>query len=58
MIQMIQKLSKIQRFVQISSLAVLSVAALQLAGCSTPMPTRAPVVDRSTDNEQCQQTSD
>jgi lipoprotein NlpD len=50
MIQMIQKLSKMQRFVQISSLALLSVAALQLAGCSTPMPTRAPVVDRSTGN--------
>jgi lipoprotein NlpD len=47
MIQMIQKLSKMQRFVQISSLAVLSVAVLQLAACSTPMPTRAPVVDRS-----------
>jgi lipoprotein NlpD len=47
MIQMIQKLSKMQRFVQISSLAVLSVVVLQLAACSTPMPTRAPVVDRS-----------
>ena len=47
MIQMIQKLSKMQRFVQISSLVVLSVAVLQLAACSTPMPTRAPVVDRS-----------
>ena len=50
MIQMIQKLSKMQRFVQISSLALLSVAVLQLAACSTPMPTRAPVVDRSTGN--------
>ena len=47
MIQMIQKLSKMQRFLQISSLTVLSVAVLQLAACSTPMPTRAPVVDRS-----------
>jgi lipoprotein NlpD len=50
MIQMIQKLSNMQRFVKISSLALLSIAALQLAGCSTPMPTRAPVVDRSTGN--------
>ena len=50
MIQMIQKLSKMQRLLQISSLALLSVTALQLAGCSTPMPTRAPVVDRSTGN--------
>jgi lipoprotein NlpD len=50
MIPMIQKLLKLQRYVQISSLALLSVAALQLVGCSTPMPTRAPVVDRSTGN--------
>lgn len=48
MIDLIQKLSKMQRFVQIGTLALLSVVALQLAGCSTPMPTRAPVVDRST----------
>jgi lipoprotein NlpD len=50
MIQMIQKISKIQSFVQASAMALLSVAVLQLAGCSTPMPTRAPVVDRSTSN--------
>jgi lipoprotein NlpD len=50
MIQMIQKLSKIQRSVPVGAIALLSVAALQLAGCSTPMPTRAPVVDRSTGN--------
>jgi lipoprotein NlpD len=50
MIPMIQKLLKLQRLAQISSLALLSVAALQLVGCSTPMPTRAPVVDRSTGN--------
>ena len=50
MIPMIQKLLNMQRFVQVSSLAMLSVAALQLVGCSTPMPTRAPVVDRSTGN--------
>lgn len=50
MIPMIQKLLKLPRFMQISSLALLSVAALQLVGCSTPMPTRAPVVDRSTSN--------
>jgi lipoprotein NlpD len=48
MIQMIQKPSKMQGFVQISLLALLPAAALLLAGCSTPMPTRAPVVDRST----------
>jgi lipoprotein NlpD len=47
MIQMIQKPSKMQRFVHVGSLAVLSVVVLQLTGCSTPMPTRAPVVDRS-----------
>jgi lipoprotein NlpD len=50
MIQTIQELSKIQRFVQVSATALLTVAALQLAGCSAPMPTRAPVVDRSTGN--------
>jgi lipoprotein NlpD len=50
MIQTIQKLSKVQCFVQISVMALLTVAALQLSGCSTPMPTRAPVVDRSTSN--------
>ncbi len=50
MIQMIQKISKIQSFVQIGAMALLSAVALQLAGCSTPMPTRAPVVDRSTGN--------
>lgn len=50
MIQMIQKLSKIQRFVQVGAIALLSVTVLQLAGCSTPMPTRAPVIDRSTNN--------
>ena len=50
MIQMIQKISKIQSFVQVGAMALLSAVALQLAGCSTPMPTRAPVVDRSTGN--------
>ncbi|MEY4427204.1 MAG: hypothetical protein RL535_1502 [Pseudomonadota bacterium] len=39
-----------QGLVQISFLALLSVAVLQIAACSTPMPTRAPVVDRSTGN--------
>jgi lipoprotein NlpD len=47
MIQMIQKISKIQRFVQVGAMVLLSAAALQLAGCSTPMPKRAPVEDRS-----------
>jgi lipoprotein NlpD len=50
MIQMIQRPSKMQGLVQISFLALLSVAVLQIAACSTPMPTRAPVVDRSTGN--------
>lgn len=50
MIQMIQKLSKMQHFLHVGSMAVLSVVASQLAGCSSPMPTRAPVVDRSTGN--------
>lgn len=50
MIPMIQKLSKIQRLVQVVAITLLSVTALQLAGCSTPMPSRAPVVDRSTGN--------
>ena len=50
MIQMIQKISKIQSFVQVGAMALLSAVALQLVGCSTPMPTRAPVVDRSTGN--------
>lgn len=47
MIQMIQKISKIQSFMQVGAMVLLSAAALQLAGCSTPMPKRAPVVDRS-----------
>jgi lipoprotein NlpD len=50
MIQTIQKLSKIQRLMQLGAMAALSAVALQLVGCSTPMPTRAPVVDRSTGN--------
>ena len=47
---MIQKISKIQSFVQVGAMTLLSAVALQLVGCSTPMPTRAPVVDRSTGN--------
>ena len=47
MIQMIQKISRVQSFVQVVAMVLLSAAALQLVGCSTPMPTRAPVVDRS-----------
>jgi lipoprotein NlpD len=50
MIQMIQKISKIQSFVQVGAMVLLSAAALQLAGCSTPMPKRAPVEDRSVSN--------
>jgi lipoprotein NlpD len=47
---MIQKIQAVQRLVQIGAMALLAAAALQLVGCSTPMPTRAPVVDRSTGN--------
>ena len=50
MIQMIQKISKIQNFSQVGAMVLLSAAALQLAGCSTPMPKRAPVEDRSSSN--------
>ena len=50
MIQTLQVKSKMQRFLQISLLALLPVTAIQIVGCSTPMPTRAPVVDRSTGN--------
>ncbi len=50
MIQMIQKISKIQSFSQVGAMVLLSAAALQLAGCSTPMPKRAPVEDRSSSN--------
>ena len=50
MVQMIQKTRSVQRLLHISTFALLAVAALQLAGCSSPMPTRAPVVDRSTGN--------
>lgn len=50
MIQMIQKISKIQSFAQVGAMVLLSAAALQLAGCSTPMPKRAPVEDRSSSN--------
>jgi lipoprotein NlpD len=37
----------IKRLVQGSILALVSAAVLQLAGCSSPMPARAPVEDRS-----------
>jgi lipoprotein NlpD len=45
---MIQKTQTIQRLAQGFSLAVFSTVVLQLAGCSSPMPSRAPVEDRST----------
>lgn len=50
MIQKISKISKIQSFSQVGAMVLLSAAALQLAGCSTPMPKRAPVEDRSSSN--------
>ena len=54
MIQMIQKISKIQSFVQVGAMVLLSAVALQLAGCSTPMPKRAPVEDRSSNSANAQ----
>ena len=45
---MIQKTQTIQRMVQGLTLAVFSTVVLQLTGCSSPMPSRAPVEDRST----------
>jgi lipoprotein NlpD len=47
---MTQKTQAYQYWVQYGAIAVLSIAAMQLVGCSSPMPTRAPVVDRSTGN--------
>jgi lipoprotein NlpD len=47
---MTQKIQRIQHWVQLGAIAVLSISAMQLSGCSSPMPTRAPVVDRSTGN--------
>jgi lipoprotein NlpD len=47
---MIQKIQHIQHGGQLSAMAVLVTVALQLAGCSSPMPTRAPVVDRSAES--------
>ncbi len=47
---MIQKIKCLQRVLPVTAMALLTGAMLQLAGCSTPMPTRAPVVDRSTGN--------
>jgi lipoprotein NlpD len=45
---MIQKTQIIQRLAHGFTLAVFSTVVLQLAGCSSPMPSRAPVEDRST----------
>jgi lipoprotein NlpD len=45
---MIQKMQTIQRLAQGFSLAVVSTVVLHLSGCSSPMPSRAPVEDRST----------
>ena len=43
---MIKNTPFIQRLAQGITLAVFSTAMLQLAGCSSPMPSRAPVEDR------------
>ena len=48
---MIQKIQGVQRLVQFGAMALLSAVVFQLTGCSTPMPTRAPVVDRSSSND-------
>ena len=45
---MIQKTQTYKRLAQGLTLAVFSTVALQLSGCSSPMPSRAPVEDRST----------
>jgi lipoprotein NlpD len=47
---MIQNIKDAKRLLQLSAMTLLTAAALQLVGCSTPMPTRAPVVERSTGN--------
>jgi lipoprotein NlpD len=47
MIQKTQKTLKIKRLVQIAALVAVSAVAMQLAGCSSPMPSRAPVEDRN-----------
>jgi lipoprotein NlpD len=49
-VKMIKNNQVIQRTVCLSVWAVLSVLALQLSGCSSPMPSRAPVEDRSFGN--------
>ena len=47
---MIQKIKDVPRLWQLGAMTLLAAAALQLVGCSSPMPTRAPVVERSTGN--------
>ena len=47
---MIQKIQGVQRLVQLGAMALLSVVVFQLTGCSTPMPKRAPVEERSSSN--------
>ena len=44
---MIQKIQGVQRLAQFGAMALLSAVVVQLTGCSTPMPKRAPVEDRS-----------
>jgi lipoprotein NlpD len=46
-IQQAKRLERLERLVKVCTLVVLSVVAVQLTGCSTPMPSRAPVEDRS-----------
>ena len=48
---MIHMSQLIKRLVQGLTLALLSASVLQLTGCSSPMPVRAPVEDRSTGSQ-------
>jgi lipoprotein NlpD len=49
--KMIQMTQTIKRLAQVATLAIFSSVALQLSGCSSPMPSRAPVEDRSTGSQ-------
>jgi lipoprotein NlpD len=48
---MIQNFQITKRSIVIGTLVLMSAVAMQLTGCSTPMPNRAPVIDRSSGNQ-------